>query len=109
MKKFHIAISTNQIAETIEDYSTRLGMPPCCVVEGEYALWRTESLNVSVRQDDNYQPGTMRHLGWEDSDAQEFTQDTDVNEIVWERFSAQAQADEINSLWPDVGYDPSAD
>ena len=30
-----------------------------------------------------------------DSSAQEFSGDTDVNDIVWERFSAQQQADEI--------------
>lgn len=106
MKKLHIAISTDKIEETIADYSTRLGIDPCSSVPGEYALWRTESLNVSVRQDPNCNPGTLRHLGWEDPDAQAFTQETDVNGIVWERFSPQHQANEINELWPEAKYKP---
>jgi len=107
VKKLHIAISTNRIEETIKDYSVRLGMEPCSFVAGEYALWRTETLNLSIRQDPSCTPGTLRHLGWEDNSASEFTQDTDVNGIVWERFSAQQQADEINELWPDANYQPT--
>ena len=29
-----------------------------------------------------------------------------VNGIVWERFTARHQADEINELWPDADYQP---
>ena len=36
MKKLHIAISTHSIADTVEDYSTRLGVPPCSYVAGQY-------------------------------------------------------------------------
>ena len=107
MKKLHMAISTNKIEETIEDYSARLGEAPCLVVPGNYALWRTETLNVSIRQDPKCTPGTLRHLGWEDSFASEFTEETDVNGIVWERFNAQNQANEINELWPQVNYEPN--
>lgn len=106
MKKLHIAIATNDIEATIADYNQRLGIAPCSVVAGEYALWRTESLNVSVRCDARCRPGELRHLGWEDSDAKAFTQDTDVNGIVWERFNAQQQADEINAAWPQAEYKP---
>lgn len=106
MRKLHIAISTEKIEETIEDYSVRLGVPPCSSVPGKYALWRTESLNISVRQDSACTPGSLRHLGWEDSTATEFSQETDVNGIVWERFTAQHQADEINELWSDAKYQP---
>jgi hypothetical protein len=106
MKKLHIAISTDKIEETIEDYSRRLGALPCSSVPGEYALWRTESLNVSVRQDSDCAAGSLRHLGWEDPTATEFTQDMDVNGIVWEQFAAQHQADEINSIWPEAEYKP---
>lgn len=108
MKKLHIAISTDKIAETIADYSARLGAEPCSFVDGEYALWRTESLNVSVRQDPSCAAGSLRHLGWEDSDASEFSQDTDVNGIIWERFAAHHQADEINELWPEANYQPDS-
>jgi len=106
MKKLHIAISTNKIDDTIRDYSERLGAPPCSFVAGEYALWRTETLNFSVRQDPNCATGTLRHLGWEDPTATAFTEDTDVNGIVWERFAAQHQADEINEIWPEADYQP---
>jgi len=106
VKKLHIAISTNIIEETIKDYSVRLGMEPCLYVKNEYALWRTDSLNVSIRQDRSCTPGELRHLGWEDDEASNFSEEKDVNGITWERFSAQQQADEINELWPEVNYTP---
>jgi len=106
MRKLHLAISTNKIDETIEDYSIRLGVRPCSSIAGEYALWRTDSLNLSVRQDASCASGSLRHLGWEDTSASEFTQDVDVNGIVWERFAAQHQADEINEIWPEANYQP---
>ncbi len=104
MNKLHIAISTDKIDTTIKDYTVRLGIPPCSFVEGEYALWRTETLNLSVRQDASCKPGKLRHLGWEDPSATEFSQDIDVNGIVWERFNAQHQADEINQIWSEANY-----
>lgn len=107
MKKLHIAIATNNIEESINDYTVRLGVAPCSFVANEYALWRTESLNVSIRQDLSCKPGELRHLGWEDPAAKVFSQDTDVNGIVWERFSAQQQADEINEIWPEAKFVPA--
>jgi hypothetical protein len=107
MKKFHIAISTNKIDETVEDYSNRLGIRPCSFVRNEYALWRTESLNLSIRQDSSCTPGELRHLGWEDKSAKSFSEEKDVNGITWELFSAQQQAEEINELWSEANYQPS--
>jgi hypothetical protein len=106
VKKLHLAISTNNIEATVKDYSKRLGAMPCSVVGGEYALWRTDVLNLSIRQDSTCSPGELRHLGWEDPCATEISQDTDVNGIVWERFSAEHQAQEINTLWPNAHYEP---
>lgn len=106
MKKLHLAISTNNIEETINDYSLRFGMEPCAYVIGEYGLWRTETLNISIRQDASCAPGSLRHLGWEDSSATEFSKEVNVNGIVWERFTAQHQADEINEIWPETNYHP---
>ena len=106
MNKLHIAIATNKIDETIKDYTARVGVAPCLSVLNEYALWRTESLNLSVRQDVSCKPGELRHLDWEDSFAQEFSKDTDVNGIVWERFSVQQQANEINEIWPEANFIP---
>lgn len=104
MKRIHIAIATQDIAATIADYTARLGLPPCVAIAGEYALWRTESVNLSVRQDANVAPGTLRHLGWEDPNTTDFTESVDVNGIVWENFTAQQQAAEIEEIWPKSGY-----
>ncbi len=106
MKKLHLAISTNNIEETVKDYSKRLSAEPCLCVANEYALWRTDSLNISIRRDSENASGSLRHLGWEDSTVDEFTQDTDINGIVWESFNAQNQADEINDIWPESNYRP---
>lgn len=104
MQKIHLAISTNDVAATVADYSRRLECPPCVVVPGEYALWRTDIVNLSVRRDRAAPPGSLRHLGWEDPAAKAFSTDTDVNGIVWERFSANQQAQEIEDLWPGTEY-----
>ncbi len=106
MKKIHIAIASANIEETVKDYSKRLGCAPCLVVKGEYALWRTESMNLSVRHGTPDESGKLRHLGWEDSEVSAFTQDTDVNGILWEHFNAFNQAEEIKELWPDTDYRP---
>ncbi|BAW95302.1 hypothetical protein NIES970_02050 [[Synechococcus] sp. NIES-970] len=106
MKKFHLAIATNNLTATIQDYSQRLGADPCIVIENEYALWRTETLNISIRHDSNCPTGTVRHVGWEDPTASEFSQETDVNGLIWERFSAADQATEINNIWPGINYRP---
>lgn len=107
MKKLHLAISTNSIEKSVKDYSERLGCAPCLVVAGQYALWRTESINLSIRHDHNTQVGSLRHLGWEDENSESFTQSTDVNGIVWEKFNAEQQALEIKALWPQVDYQPN--
>lgn len=106
MKKLHLALSTRQLDQCVLDYSQRLGLAPCVQVAGAYALWRTESLNVSVRQDPDLPAGHLRHLGWEDPQAKAFSQDLDVNGVVWERFTAQQQAEEIHEIWPEVDYKP---
>ncbi|MGB2925901.1 MAG: hypothetical protein WBB82_11425 [Limnothrix sp.] len=100
MKKFHLAIATDNLAASITDYSRRLSAEPCIVAKGEYALWRTETLNVSVRRDLSCPSGTVRHVGWEDSEATEFSEETDVNGLVWERFDAATQKAEIQEIWP---------
>jgi len=99
MKRFHIAIGVADIARSIEDYSARLGVAPCVVVPGEYALWRTEALNLSIRRTGEA-AGALRHLGWEDPSAPSFSKDTDVNGIVWEHFNAEQQDREIFETWP---------
>jgi hypothetical protein len=106
MKRIHIAISVNDIAASVEDYSKRLICQPCVVIPNEYALWRTDSVNFSIRQNGELF-GTLRHLGWEESTAINFSKDIDVNGIEWESFNSEAQADEIRHIWPYVNYSPT--
>ena len=97
MTKIHIALAVDDLDATIEDYSRRLHADPVTVAPDRYALWRTPVLNLSV----TVTPGAgqrLRHLGFED-DALEPGEDTDVNGIVWERFSAAAQAAEIAAVY----------
>lgn len=99
MKKFHIALAVKDITESVQDYSMRLGMQPVCVIPGEYALWRTESLNFSIRKDPE-SVCQLRHLGWEDAKATQFSSEKDVNGILWESFSEEVQKEEIENIWP---------
>jgi hypothetical protein len=100
MRKFHIALSVVDVEGSVRDYSERLGCAPTILVAGEYALWRTECLNFSIRKVADAKAGTLRHLGWEDSAADAFSSNIDVNGIVWERFTEAQQRAEIKSIWP---------
>ena len=106
MKKIHIAIATNDIDETVKDYSSRLGFEPSLVIPDEYALWRNEKINLSIRKDNKCAPGKLRHLGLEDPEAAGFTASKDTIGILWESFSAQHQAEEIEAAWPGTNYVP---
>ncbi|NJK62790.1 MAG: hypothetical protein HC921_08990 [Synechococcaceae cyanobacterium SM2_3_1] len=103
-QRFHLAIGVADIPTSVADYSRRLACPPVLVIDGEYALWRTPTLNFSIRKTAIETAGMVRHLGWEDDAATEFLSETDVNGILWERFSAEHQADEIRTLWPRTRY-----
>lgn len=104
MKKLHIALSTDDIAASVADYSARLGCAPVLVIDEAYALWRTATLNLSIRQGSGAVAGQLRHLGWEDEQAEAFSADVDVNGITWERFAAYHQAEEIEAAWPGTDY-----
>ncbi|MCO1334765.1 hypothetical protein MO867_10480 [Microbulbifer sp. OS29] len=108
MDKIHIALSTTQIEESVKDYTQRLSCAPCIHVLNEFALWRTETINLSIRNDPGSQTGTLRHLGWESNRTQTFSSDTDVNGILWESFNAQLQAEEINKAWSTANYHPKS-
>ncbi len=102
MRKFHIAISVADLQSSVKDYSKRLGSKPAVLVPGEYALWRTPTLNFSIRKDRSSRAGALRHLGWEDDSATQFSQETDANGIVWEKFNEGLQKEEIKQNWPDA-------
>lgn len=100
--RIHIALSVSDVEASVEDYSQRLATRPCVIVSGQYALWRTDTVNFSVRQSEP--AGLLRHLGFEDSTADAFTEEKDCNGLTWEHFSAQQQAKEVNDIWPDTRY-----
>lgn len=102
MRKLHIALGVSSLSDSIADYTQRLLTQPCVIVPGEYALWRTEGLNVSIRQIPVGEVPGLRHLGWEDSAASNFTETRDCNGILWEEFSAEQQMQEILALWPEA-------
>lgn len=98
-KKLHVALGVADVESSVSDYSARLSCSPTVHVRGEYALWRTQQVNLSIRR---AQSMGLRHLGWEDPSAAAFSSDTDVNGIVWEHFAAEHQLAEIADLWPEA-------
>ena len=104
MKKFHIAIGVADIDASIHDYSRRIGWSPEVVIPNEYALWRTDTLNFSIRRVSRSESGRLRHLGWEDASRTSFVTETDVNGILWEHFSPEQQVEEIESTWPNASH-----
>jgi hypothetical protein len=102
-RRLHIALAVRELNASIRDYSARLGVEPCCVVEGTYALWRTETLNLSISVDPAA-AGTLRHLGFEDPDTPVATVAKDGNGIEWERFTEAQQREEIRNKWPHARF-----
>ncbi len=98
MRRFHIALAVADLGQSIRDYSTRLGVQPTAVVDGKYAMWRTQQLNFSINQIPE-RAGQLRHLGFEDSAAASFSSDHDVNGIEWELFSPKAQDEKIIEVY----------
>lgn len=101
MKRIHIALAVADYEASLQEYTTRLGAPPSCTVEGIYALWRTEQVNLSISVKPEV-AGTLRHLGFEDDAALQMTEERDVNGITWERFTSDQQRAEILHFWPDA-------
>ena len=99
-RKIHIALSVASLDTVIDEYTQKLGISPEVVVANEYALWRSETVNLSIRVDKSVPAGSLRHLGFEDPEAEGFTSSTDSCGILWERFREQDQKNEIEELWP---------
>lgn len=68
MKRIHIALAVSKLDDAIEDTRHRLGVAPCVVVPDTYALFRTESANISLTENAK-EAGQLRHLGIEDPEA----------------------------------------
>ena len=102
MRRIHIALAVDDLQRSIDDYRERLGAEAAVIVSGRYALWRTPEVNLSI----TLHPGgaeRLRHLGFEDDAADAATETSDVNGIVWERFTAAQQANEIEDNYGSAG------
>jgi hypothetical protein len=103
MKRIHVALAVRDFSLSVEEYTKRLGIEPCCTVEGTYALWCTDTVNLSISVKPA-EAGRLRHLGFEDPNAEAMSEETDVNGIVWERFTAEQQRQEILKYWPNARF-----
>ncbi len=103
MKRVHIALAVTDFDASVREYSARLGVAACCTVDATYALWRTDQLNLSITVK-SADAGRLRHLGFEDDEAQVVGESTDVNGVVWEHFTEQHQREEIVKLWPHAKF-----
>ena len=61
-------------------------------------MWRTDQMNFSINETPE-RTGQLRHLGFEDDSAIEFSAETDTNDIAWELFSPQAQDEKIVEIY----------
>ena len=102
MKRFHISISVTDFPASVAEYSKRLGVSPCTVAEGRYALWCTDLLNFSISCKPDQKAGMVRHIGFEDDAEKVFREEKDVNGITWEYFSFEVQQEEIKEKFPAV-------
>ena len=78
MKRLHLAIGVKNIENSSQDYQKKFNCKPVVVIENEYALFRTDSLNLSIRKVEDEKLG-LRHLGWESEKYAGFTEETDCN------------------------------
>ena len=97
--RVHIAIAVTDINKSIDEYSQYLKCQPEKVIDNEYALFRAESLNLSLRVTKD-EAGTVRHLGFEDESFDGFSTFTDSNGLLWEQFNRKEQLKEIDEAWP---------
>lgn len=105
MRRIHISLAISDLDDAITDIRSRLGVAPCVVVPDAYALFRTTSVNLSLTVNTE-QAGLLRHLGIEDPKAKAFVTESGPDGFIWERFTAEQQADEINACWPQANYTP---
>ena len=103
MKRLHIALAVENLERSIEDYTHRLGRAPVAVSKGQYALWRTPEVNLSISEKPE-EAGQLRHLGFEDPSALAMTVDYDLDGFMWERFTVEQQQGEIVKHYPDTEY-----
>ncbi len=104
-KRVHVALTVPDLGTAIHDYAKRLGVMPQVVAPGEYALFLTPILNLSLKAAPG-KPTSLRHLGFEDPDCAAMSAASDPGGMMWERFSLAQQADEIRAEYPKTNWRP---
>jgi hypothetical protein len=99
--RIHIALAVENLQESIADYSQRLGVTPSWIATNKYALFRTDTLNLSLSVNPA-KAGQLRHLGFENDTITDYSQEQDVNGIKWEYFNKQQQEQEILEFYPEA-------
>ena len=62
-KRFHIALGVADLESSAHDYSQRLGCRPDLLVSEKYALWRKDTVNLSIRKLAYKEGGARRGYG----------------------------------------------
>lgn len=99
MERVHIAIGVSSLSESISFYEKKFSVSPELIIPHEYALFKTETMNISLRVVPENQIG-VRHVGVESMRFDSFTAEKDPSGVLWESFNEQAQYDEIEEIWP---------
>lgn len=102
MKRFHLALGVPRFQEAVADFQAQLGIAPVLVIEETYALFRTETMNISLRKEASLTVSQLRHCGWEDPFAKTFSEQKDTNGLIWEHFTREEQLREIKDIWPET-------
>ena len=106
MQILHIALAVKDLEEAICEYSRKFACEPTAIASKRYALWRTDSLNISITQIPD-KAGQLRHLGFESQGLSEMYSEHDNDGIEWEYFTAEQQRQEIMQYYPDADYPES--
>lgn len=103
MKRLHVALAVKNLETSIAEYTKILSSKPLIIVKGQYALWRTDEVNLSLSEKPD-EAGQLRHLGFEDPQTLEMTVTHDSDGFMWERFTAEQQRQEILEHYPEADY-----
>mgnify|MGYP003323957958 CR=1 FL=1 len=103
MKRLHIALAVKDLEISIAQYTKILNSQPLVIAKGQYALWRTDEVNLSVSEKPD-EAGQLRHLGFEDPEASDMSVVYDNDGFMWERFTAKQQREEILQHYPEADY-----
>jgi len=63
MKSFYLSLGVADMESSADEYTRRLGCRPDLLIPGEYALWRTDAVNLSIRKVGHVEVGLARGMG----------------------------------------------